>query len=46
VIAKTHRIGYASLDPKLIQPVIDICAKFKAIPARFDAKELIAPGFH
>jgi NitT/TauT family transport system substrate-binding protein len=46
VIAKTHRIGYASLEPKLIQPVIDICAKYKAIPASFDAKELIAPGFH
>lgn len=44
VIAKTHRIGYAALDPKLIQPVIDICAKYKAIPAAFDAKELIAPG--
>ena len=46
VIAKTHRIGYASLEPKLIQPVIDICAKFKAIPASFEAKDLIAPGFH
>jgi NitT/TauT family transport system substrate-binding protein len=44
VIAKTHRIGYATLDPKYIQPVIDICAKYKAIPAAFDAKELIAPG--
>jgi NitT/TauT family transport system substrate-binding protein len=44
VIAKTHRIGYAVLDPKYIQPVIDICAKYKAIPAAFDAKDLIAPG--
>lgn len=42
VIAKTHRIGYAPLEPKYIQPVIDICAKYKAIPATFDAKELIA----
>jgi NitT/TauT family transport system substrate-binding protein len=44
VIAKTHRIGYAPLEPKYIQPVIDILAKYKAIPATFDAKELIAPG--
>jgi NitT/TauT family transport system substrate-binding protein len=43
VIAKTHRIGYAPLEPKYIQPVIDICAKYKAIPAAFDAKDLIAP---
>jgi NitT/TauT family transport system substrate-binding protein len=44
VIARTHRVGYAPLDPKFIQPVIDICAKYKAIPAAFDAKDLIAPG--
>jgi NitT/TauT family transport system substrate-binding protein len=44
VIAKTHRIGYSPLEAKYIQPVIDICAKYKAIPAAFDAKDLIAPG--
>ena len=44
IIAKTHRVGYAPLEPKYIQPVIDIMAKYKAIPAPFDAKELIAPG--
>jgi NitT/TauT family transport system substrate-binding protein len=44
VIAKTHRIGYAPLETKYIQPVIDICAKYKVIPAAFDAKDLIAPG--
>jgi NitT/TauT family transport system substrate-binding protein len=44
VIAKSHRIGYAPLDPKFIQPVIDICAKYKVIPAAFSAKDLIAPG--
>jgi NitT/TauT family transport system substrate-binding protein len=44
VIARTHRIGYASLDPKYMQPVIDICAKYKVIPAAFDAKDIIAPG--
>ncbi len=44
-IAKMHRISYSStLDPRLIQPSIDVCAKYKAIPASFDAKELIAPG--
>jgi NitT/TauT family transport system substrate-binding protein len=46
VIARSHRIGYATLDPKYVQPVIDILAKYKAIPAAFDAKEIIAPGFH
>lgn len=44
VIERTHRIGYAPLEPKYIQPVIDISAKYKLIPAPFDAKELIAPG--
>lgn len=44
IIAKTHRIGYAPLEPKYMQPVVDILAKYKAIPAPFDAKELIAPG--
>ncbi len=44
VIERTHRIGYAPLDAKYIQPVIDICAKYKAIPAAFDAKEIIAAG--
>ena len=44
VIAKTHRIGYAPLEPKFMQPVIDICAKYKVIPAAFDAKDIIAPG--
>lgn len=43
-IAKSHRLNYAALDPKLIQPVIDACAKYKVIPSAFDARELIAPG--
>ncbi len=30
-----------SLDVALIQPVIDAAARFKDIPARFDAKELV-----
>jgi NitT/TauT family transport system substrate-binding protein len=42
-IAKMNRIKYAtSLDPKLIQPMIDACAKYKMIPTAFDAKEMIA----
>ena len=44
-IAKMNRISYAtSLDPKLIQPMIDACAKYKVIPATFDAKDMIAAG--
>ena len=30
-----------SVDPALIQPVIDLIAHYKEIPARFDARELI-----
>jgi NitT/TauT family transport system substrate-binding protein len=44
IIAKSHRLAYAALDPKLVQPVIDICAKYKVVPAPFDARELIASG--
>jgi len=44
-IAKMHRISYATaLDPRLIQPMIDACAKYKVIPAAFDAKDMIASG--
>jgi NitT/TauT family transport system substrate-binding protein len=46
VILKSHRLTYAALDPRLIQPVIDTDAKYKVIPATFDAKDLIAPGLH
>jgi ABC-type nitrate/sulfonate/bicarbonate transport system substrate-binding protein len=43
-IGKTHRMEYApGLDPRLIQPVINVCAKYKVIPSAFDAKELLAP---
>jgi NitT/TauT family transport system substrate-binding protein len=44
MIARSHRIGYAPLDPKYIQPVIDISAKYKTIAAGFSAKDIIAPG--
>jgi NitT/TauT family transport system substrate-binding protein len=44
-IARMHHSAYAtSLDPKLIQPVIDICARYKTIPAAFDARTMIAAG--
>jgi NitT/TauT family transport system substrate-binding protein len=44
-IAKMTRAEYGSvLDPKLIQPVIDACARYKVIPASFDATDLIAPA--
>jgi NitT/TauT family transport system substrate-binding protein len=33
-----------SLDPKLVQPAIDVCAKYKVIPAAFDAREMLASG--
>jgi NitT/TauT family transport system substrate-binding protein len=42
VFAKMPRVRAAlSVDPKLIQPMIDACAKYKAIPASFDARDLI-----
>ncbi len=42
-IEKMRRISYpTSLDPRLLQPVINACAKYKIIPAVFDAKEMIA----
>jgi NitT/TauT family transport system substrate-binding protein len=44
-IAKMNRIKYATtLDPKLVQPMIDACAKYKVIPAAFEAKDMIATG--
>lgn len=33
-----------TLDPKLIQPVIDACARYKVIAAPFDANTMIASG--
>ncbi|HEY5339599.1 MAG TPA: ABC transporter substrate-binding protein, partial [Candidatus Aquilonibacter sp.] len=32
------------LDPAQIQPVVDVAAKYKIIPARFDAREMIDPA--
>jgi NitT/TauT family transport system substrate-binding protein len=45
IVAKGTRVTAATtLDPKLIQPVIEACAKYKAIPASFDAREMIDPA--
>lgn len=44
-VARSVRVTAAlTLDPKLIQPVIDACVKYKVIPATFDAKEMIDPA--
>lgn len=42
VVRKMSRTEAATtLDPALIQPVIDLAAHYKDIPARFEAKDLI-----
>ena len=44
-IASYPRIPYATkYDPGLIQPVIDVMAKYGFIPKPFAAAELRAPG--
>jgi NitT/TauT family transport system substrate-binding protein len=45
VFASMPRVQSAlTVDPKLLQPLIDTCAKYKAIPNSFDARELIDPA--
>jgi ABC-type nitrate/sulfonate/bicarbonate transport system substrate-binding protein len=45
VFASMPRIQSAlTVDPKQLQPLIDMCAKYKAIPNAFDARELIDPA--
>jgi NitT/TauT family transport system substrate-binding protein len=45
IVAKGTRVTAATtLDPKLIQPVIEACAKYKTIPAAFDARDMIDPA--
>ena len=42
-LARMHHSAYASvLDPKLVQPVIDLCARYKTIPVPFDARTMLA----
>jgi len=41
VAAKMHRTTMAlALDPADVQPLIDVAAKYKAIPERFDARDM------
>lgn len=41
VAAKMHHMSLATAwDPSLVQPLIDVAAKYKQIPQRFDAREL------
>jgi NitT/TauT family transport system substrate-binding protein len=43
VIAKMTRAQMGTtLDPKLIQPVVDVCVRYKVIPAPIDAAQMIA----
>jgi NitT/TauT family transport system substrate-binding protein len=45
VIAKMVRVqNGTTLDPKLIQPAIDVCARYNVIPERFDAATMFATG--
>lgn len=45
VIAKMIRAQMGTApDPKYIQPVVDVCARYGVIAQTFDAKTMIAPG--
>lgn len=45
VIAKMTRAHMGTvLDPKLIQPVVDVCVRYNIIPAPINAADMIAPG--
>jgi NitT/TauT family transport system substrate-binding protein len=45
VIAKMLRAQMGTtLDPKLIQPVVDVCVHYKVIPAPINAAQMIASG--
>ncbi len=45
VLAGYPRIAYAEANnPGLLQPVIDMMAKYAFIPKAFPASELLAPG--
>jgi NitT/TauT family transport system substrate-binding protein len=37
-----HSFTAQSFEPALIQPVVDLAAKYKIIPARFDARDMMA----
>jgi NitT/TauT family transport system substrate-binding protein len=43
IIAKMTRAQMGTtLDPKLIQPVVDVCVRYKVIPSPIDAAQMIA----
>jgi NitT/TauT family transport system substrate-binding protein len=45
VIEATHRAGYSpTIDPALVQPVIDAMFQYKIMPQKFPASELFYPG--
>ena len=45
VVAKMTRATMGTtLDPKLIQPVVDLCVRYNVISAPFNAAEMIASG--
>jgi ABC-type nitrate/sulfonate/bicarbonate transport system substrate-binding protein len=44
VAAMTRVTCGTKLDPAEIQPVVDVAAKYKIIPAGFDAREMIDPA--
>jgi NitT/TauT family transport system substrate-binding protein len=41
IASMTRTVAGTSLDPKLIQPLIDIAARYKVIAAPFDARTMI-----
>ena len=44
IAAEPKQLFGTSLDVKLLQPLVDACAKYGAIPATFDARAMIDPG--
>ena len=45
LIRSTTRVECGTmLDPMLIQPLIDVCARYKLIAQTFDARDMIAPA--
>lgn len=45
VISRGTRVTWGgTLDPKLVQPVIDLCAKYKVIPRSFNARDMFDPA--
>ena len=44
IVAMTRVTCGTKLDPAEIQPVVDVTAKYKIIPATFDARDMIDPA--